>query len=136
MRGTQHLLPEVREKALALVGLAKAAGVTIKILDTLRTSHEQNSLYAKGRTAPGPRVTNARAGDSYHNYGMAFDFVVMESGVPNWNAIRKYRRVGYIAESLGLEWGGRWSFKDWGHCQYSYGLQIAELKSGRRPTEV
>jgi peptidoglycan L-alanyl-D-glutamate endopeptidase CwlK len=29
---------------------------------------EQNRLYAKGRTAPGKRVTGARGGESWHNY--------------------------------------------------------------------
>lgn len=133
MRGTEHLQPEIREKCRALIGLARAAGVEIQILDTLRTTDEQNALWAKGRTEPGPKVTNARAGESYHNYGMAFDFVVVINGRLTWEPIDLYRRVGYIAESLGLTWGGRWSFKDWGHCQLEEGLSISELMSGHRP---
>lgn len=39
-----------------------------------RTYDEQNQLFAKGRTLPGPKVTRARAGESQHNFGLAVDF--------------------------------------------------------------
>lgn len=44
---------------------------------TLRTFAEQDGIYAQGRTKPGPVVTYARAGQSYHNYGLAIDVVLV-----------------------------------------------------------
>ena len=52
---------------------------------TLRTFQEQNDLYAIGRTklfdSKGNRlgiVTKAKAGQSYHNYGLAFDICLIK----------------------------------------------------------
>ena len=44
-----------------------------KWISGLRDKEEQNALYAKGRTAPGPRVTGARYPYSAHNSGVAAD---------------------------------------------------------------
>ena len=52
-------------------------GVRLRFSYTLRTFAEQDSLYAIGRTKPGKKVTNAKAGQSYHNYGLAFDIVLL-----------------------------------------------------------
>ena len=48
-------------------------GVTVKIICGTRTIKEQNELYAIGRTKAGKKVTNAKGGSSFHNYGIAFD---------------------------------------------------------------
>jgi peptidoglycan L-alanyl-D-glutamate endopeptidase CwlK len=74
------LLPQVQPYARALIGKAAAAGITIKVISGLRTHEEQNDLYAQGRTKRGPIVTNARGGYSNHNFGIAFDAGVFESG--------------------------------------------------------
>lgn len=68
---------------------------------------EQDALYAKGRTAPGPKVTNARAGYSNHNFGIAFDIGVFE-GTRYLCDSPKYKAVGALGMDLGLEWGGSW----------------------------
>ncbi len=101
------LLPEVRPMARALVHKAAAAGISIKLISGLRSYAEQDALYAKGRTAPGPVVTNARAGFSNHNFGIAFDIGVFEAGryLPE---SPKYKAVGALGMDLGLEWGGNW----------------------------
>lgn len=101
------LLPEVRPMARALVHKAAAAGISIKLISGLRSYAEQDALYAKGRTAPGPVVTNARAGYSNHNFGIAFDIGVFEAGryLPE---SPKYKAVGALGMDLGLEWGGNW----------------------------
>lgn len=101
------LLPEVRPIARMLVQKAAQAGVRIKILSGLRTYAEQDALFAKGRTAPGPKVTNARGGYSNHNFGIAFDVGVFE-GARYLGESPKYRAVGALGADLGLEWGGNW----------------------------
>lgn len=62
-----------------------AEGIDHIITCTLRTGAEQDALYASGRTVPGPWRTNAKAGQSAHQYGLALDFVVVEHGKPNWS---------------------------------------------------
>lgn len=47
-------------------------GVRLRFSYTLRTFAEQDALFLKR-----PKVTNAKAGQSYHNYGAAFDIVLL-----------------------------------------------------------
>jgi peptidoglycan L-alanyl-D-glutamate endopeptidase CwlK len=111
------LLPEVQPYARTLVLQAASAGITIKVISGLRTYDEQNALYAKGRTAPGPVVTNARGGYSNHNFGIAFDIGVWEGGKYQGDS-PKYKAAGVIGAELGLEWGGNWkTIKDQPHFQ-------------------
>ena len=72
------LLPKVQPYARSLVHKAAAAGITIKVLSSLRTYAEQDALYAQGRTTLGKKVTNAKGGHSNHNFGIAFDIGVFE----------------------------------------------------------
>ena len=84
------------------------------ITQTLRTSAEQNALYAQGRTNPGPIVTNVRGPYSQHNWAIAVDFAHNESGnlYPNTFMVQVANR----AKQLGLAWGGDWySFRDTPH---------------------
>ena len=111
------LLPEVQPYARTLVLQAASAGIAIKVISGLRTYDEQNALYAKGRTAPGPVVTNARGGYSNHNFGIAFDIGVWEGGKYQGDS-PKYKAAGVIGAELGLEWGGNWkTIKDQPHFQ-------------------
>lgn len=101
------LLPEVQPMARALVHKAAQNGIQIKIISALRTYEEQEALYAKGRTAPGPKVTNSRGGYSNHNFGLAFDIGVFEGSKYLPESV-KYKAVGVLGMELGLEWGGNW----------------------------
>lgn len=116
-RNIAALLPEVQPIARVLVQKAAANGIAIKIISGLRSYAEQDALYAKGRTAPGPKVTNARGGYSNHNFGIAFDVGVF-SGNSYLPESPKYRAVGVLGMDLGLEWGGNWtSIVDQQHFQ-------------------
>lgn len=101
------LLPRVRPYASALIQSAESIGIQIKVISAMRTYAEQDELYAKGRTAPGPKVTNARGGYSNHNFGIAFDIGVFE-GNEYLTRSKKYKVVGALGLKLGLEWGGNW----------------------------
>jgi peptidoglycan L-alanyl-D-glutamate endopeptidase CwlK len=131
------LLPEVQPMARALVQKAALSGVQIKIINGTRTYAQQDALYAKGRTAPGPRVTNARGGYSNHNFGIAFDIGVF-AGSKYLSESPKYKAVGVLGMDLGLEWGGNWtSIVDQPHFQlrpaWAKGIpereMLAELRS-------
>lgn len=132
-RSIDDLHPRVRSLAQKFEEACYVQGVDVLIYCTLRSPAEQEALYAQGRTKPGKIVTNARAGESYHNYGLAFDFVPMVGGKPAWDNRDLYTKAGGIAESVGLEWAGRWTGKlrETAHCQYTGGLSIAQLKSGK-----
>jgi len=113
----QTLHPSARPYARALVNKAASIGIDIKVISGLRTFAEQDKLYAQGRTTPGKKVTNAKGGQSNHNYGIAFDVGVFDGPkyLPN---SPKYKVVGGIGQELGLEWGGTWtSIVDQPHFQ-------------------
>lgn len=124
------LQPLVVRKANKLIALMASHGVPVQINEGFRTRARQDMLYAQGRTTPGNIVTNARAGDSLHNYGVAVDMVFTDFG---YNASEtQWQQLGAAAESLGFEWGGRWaSFPDRPHCQLMLGYTLADFKSGK-----
>lgn len=117
MRGIDRLIPEAKEAAERLVAECKAKGLNILITDTLRTKDEQNALYAKGRTTPGSIVTSCRYPHSLHCWGTAFDFCRNEKGREYDNADGFFEKVGAVAESLGLVWGGHFKHPDRPHVQ-------------------
>jgi LysM repeat protein len=128
-----RLHPVVATRGRGLIDLAAHAGLAVLVTQGLRTFTEQDALYAKGRSAPGKIVTFAKAGRSYHNYGLAFDFVPLDAlGKMDWSASHPaWGRIGELGESVGLEWGGRWTPKkrDLPHLQYTAGLTVNECLS-------
>ena len=143
----QLLHPKLRDEAVimydeivaALTGLAAC-----RFAYTLRTFAEQDGLYAQGRTKPGSIVTNAKGGQSYHNYGLAIDIVLLidkdkngsfesaswdvksdfdKDGKADWiEAVQIFKRYGYEA-------GIDWKFIDAPHFQKTLGKSIYELKA-------
>jgi peptidoglycan LD-endopeptidase CwlK len=81
------------------------AGAVAKIISGTRTYQEQSALFALGRTRPGKIVTNASAGRSNHNFGIAWD-VGLFKGNDYLQTSPLYDAVGAIGRGLGLEWGG------------------------------
>lgn len=122
------LLPQLRERATKLVELAAEKGIIIKIISGLRSYEEQDELYAQGRTKPGKVVTKAKGGQSWHNHGCAFDIGVFE-GSDYLGESPYYDDVGELGESIGLEWGGRWKFKDDPHFQDTNGKTLAQAQA-------
>jgi peptidoglycan LD-endopeptidase CwlK len=114
------LAAKVRQMAAALQG----GGIYIRVVQGLRTIEQQNALYAQGRTAPGPIVTNAKGGQSYHNYGLAVDCLPSDRGLippfsPDWNVSHHdWQKMLFVGVSLGLDSGATWrTFKDYPHFQ-------------------
>ena len=133
-RNVKDLHPAARERAQAWLTASKKAGLDVMITCTYRDSEAQNRLYAQGRSKPGKIVTNARGGSSFHNWAVAWDFVVMRHGKPMWNDLKSFRAAGEIAEKLGCEWAGRWkTFKELAHIQFTGGLTLRDLRAGKRP---
>jgi peptidoglycan L-alanyl-D-glutamate endopeptidase CwlK len=130
------LVPNAQRKAREWLRKCREAGINVKIICGTRTYEEQATLYAKGRTESGKKVTNARPGYSWHNFGVAWDYVVFdEGGQPLWDS-PLMERCGRIGEEIGLEWGGSWKqFVDKAHLQIDMGISLAEarerVKDGR-----
>ena len=138
-RKIEDLNPIVAAKCRAFLAACEAQGIDILITSTYRDAESQDALYAQGRTVPGKKVTNARAGQSWHNWRLAFDFCPIRNGKPVWTTTGTdgvlWAKCGEIAESVGLEWAGRWvRFKEMAHCQYSGGLTLADLNAGKQVT--
>jgi peptidoglycan L-alanyl-D-glutamate endopeptidase CwlK len=130
------LHPELVSRWGQLRDRCASQGISILLTQGLRTFEEQAALYAQGRTAPGKVVTNARPGDSLHNYGRAFDIAFRKpDGSVTWDG--PWSKVGAIGESLGLTWGGRWrSFPDRPHFQFLFaGESLATLKAAHAAKE-
>ena len=118
----QTLHPKLRGIASKFINeVEKKLGIRLRITDGYRTFAEQDKLYAKGRTASGNIVTNAKGGQSYHNYGLAFDCYLTENGQVTFKkAVNK--EIAQIGKNLGLDWGGDFqSIKDMPHFQLTKG---------------
>lgn len=101
------LLPRVQPYARALIIQCAKQGIRIVITSGSRTYEEQDELYRQGRDKPGVKVTNAKGGQSNHNFGIAFDVTIFDGAKPVWES-PVYKAVGAIGKGLGLAWGGDW----------------------------
>lgn len=148
MRDINQLHPELINKVYELVEACSSQGIGIGISECLRTQAEQDALYAKGRTAPGAKVTNCKGStySSMHQWGVAFDFY-LKMDIDGDGAISDdayndstgvFSKVGEIGKSIGLEWGGGWkSIKDKPHFQLpTWGSTATKLKSSYGNPEV
>jgi peptidoglycan L-alanyl-D-glutamate endopeptidase CwlK len=95
---------------------------------SFRTFKQQDDDYAKGRTMPGKRVTNASGGQSYHNYGLGFDIAGLKTNGQDVTYELSYPTIGQIAQEHGFEWGGNWSTPDRPHFQRTYGYSTNQLQ--------
>jgi len=130
--------PKAQSRFIPFISAAKktaaALGFEYVAISGNRTWPEQDALYAQGRTKPGKIVTNARGGQSNHNFGIALDFGVFRDGEylddssPK-TASNVHKSVGAIAKQFGIEWGGLWtSLVDEPHFQIATGLTMAQAR--------
>lgn len=74
--------------------------------------------------AIGRHVTFAGPGESFHNFGDAFDGVPMIDGKPDWSGEHPeaWEVYGEEAGKAGLVWAGTWTrFRELPHCQFGQG---------------
>ena len=140
MRDITVLHPRLQERAALLKSECSKQGIAILFSECLRTRAEQDALYAQGRTTPGSIVTNAKGStySSQHQWGIAIDFYldmdVDGDGSKKDDAFNNstglFERVGAIAKSIGLGWGGDWtSIKDRPHLYLpDWGSTTSKLK--------
>jgi peptidoglycan L-alanyl-D-glutamate endopeptidase CwlK len=100
----------------------------------IRTFKEQQKLYDQGRVVSGPIVTYARAGRSYHNYGLAIDSAWFVRGKNPWGDAPWQEFLDAVDKIDGIERGPKW---DKPHVQMSTALSLDDIeglyKSGGLP---
>lgn len=123
------LHPLIRDKVRSFLKAAEAHGIFLRVTDGLRTFKEQGAIYNQpfdkiDNDLDGvideadEKVSNAKPGSSYHNYGLAFDVVPMVGLKPVWNS-DKWSEIARIGKSYGFFWGGDFkSFIDKPHFEF------------------
>jgi peptidoglycan L-alanyl-D-glutamate endopeptidase CwlK len=128
-RKIRTLAPEVQALARRFLGTVLSAGVPARIISGTRTYAEQNALYRQGRFGnKGLRVTQARGGQSNHNFGLAWDIGIFRDGkyLGESPLYRQAAEVGLLPE---LEWGGHWqTFPDFPHYQLRTGHTVTIVR--------
>lgn len=112
------LHPDFSQRLLLVFKIMKEQhGYEMAILEGYRSPARQTLLASMGS-----QVSNARAFQSWHQYGLAADCAFLREGrlviseKDPW-AMRGYQLYGEVAESLGMTWGGRWKMMDFGHAE-------------------
>lgn len=133
------LHPKLRSEAADILIECEKANVGIRITSSFRTPEEQDGLYALGRTVKGKSiVTNAKAWQSYHQYGLAVDICLYHKDgsisysniedldndkIADWDEVTK------IFKAKGWEWAGDWkTFKERPHYQKTFGHTVSDLQ--------
>lgn len=113
--------PLFMQRFEAMLDDAMLQGRAYWCVELYRSYARSDTLFAQGRTAPGPIVTNARGGQSAHNFGIAGDLVLDgyldRAGLQPDYRPASYDLLGVLATKHGLVWGGSWHFKDLPHVQ-------------------
>jgi len=147
------LHPKVRKEVLDMYTHANEVllgkGVRLRFSYTLRTNKEQDALYAQGRTVKGTKVTDAKGGQSIHNYGLALDIVLLYDNdgdgkfeEASWNTLRDgdkddvsdWLEVTRYFESQGwkngfIKNGKKWDFP---HFQKDFGYTWQKLQAMKK----
>lgn len=116
------------------------SNVRLRFAYVYRSPEEQHKLFTQR-----PKVTNADSWQSIHNYGLAFDIVLLVDKDGNgtfetasWDTVKDFDKdrqadwmeiVNYF-KSKGWKWGGDWKkFPDAPHFQYDFGFDWKTLKA-------
>ena len=137
----EKIHPKLKQEVKQICDELDVRNLSVRFTDVLRTFAEQDDLYAQGRTKKGKIVTNARGGQSYHNYGLAIDFCLLKpcsngqqeaiwdmDADLNANTKSDWQEVVFVFKLFGWEWGGDWvRFQDTPHFQKTFGFSTREL---------
>lgn len=125
----------------------------IRFTSVYRSSYDQDRFYAQGRTSPGIKVTNAKSGQSYHNYGLAVDICLLidrdRNGTfeeaswntvydGNGNGISDWMETVEIFKRYGWQWGlmkSNGKRYDLPHFQKTFGYKTWQLKRMKKDYE-
>lgn len=121
-RDIKDLHPTLQRGCNELLRRCKELNLPILITQTYRDNEYQDLLFNKR-----PKITNARGGQSMHNYRLAFDFCKNVKG-QEFSDRNFFNQAGKIWTDMGGEWGGNWkSFPDAPHCQFTNGYKDSDI---------
>lgn len=131
-RDLHHLLPTVEVAAKKALAAADALGLKYVVTCTYRTADEQAALYAQGRTTPGKKVTNAKPGQSFHEFGVALDIYPIVNGKIDFaGTAKEWKTLAQCFKNEGFEWAGEWkTFKELPHFQMTGGHPLSYFQNG------
>ena len=125
--GTRQKLDLLDARFKPLAGLLLEAGYAVglnpQVSCGFRSGAEQDLLYSIGRTKPVKKVTNAKAGESAHNYGVAVDIFFLKADNTASFEEKLYKKLWAAAVEVGLDkkglsWSGNWvTFKETAHFE-------------------
>lgn len=132
-RDLSLIFPILRSKVEMGLRAASSVGLAVYVFEALRSEDRQRALWAQGRTIPGPVITNAPPGSSWHEYGLAIDAAFDSDKTTmkvEWTWSGDWAQLGQIMMSMGLSWYGLPGtvFREAPHFQLTGGLTILEAK--------
>jgi len=126
------LHPALREKLGDLETHLMVSHLPIYLYEGARSPFRQAELYAIGRYTgeKGKTVTKAEAWESYHQYGLAADYVFRDGGKWTWppKSDKRWGEFHHIARSVGL----KTLSLEYPHVQLDWPLD--ELRQGKFPS--
>jgi peptidoglycan L-alanyl-D-glutamate endopeptidase CwlK len=138
-----QLHPAIRQDAIDAYNEAvrkTPKGVHPFITETLRSFERSDALFKQphdGKDNDGDgkideadeHVTNAPGGSSYHNYGLALDFVILVNDKQQWVEDKNWMIVVDCFKKRGFTWGGDWTgkFRDAPHLEKRFGYNWRTL---------
>ena len=147
-RSLLDLDPAVQGRFGEFLRLCAAKGVAVAVYCTRRSLSEQAALYEQGRTTPGPIVTMAPPGRSWHNWGRAIDCAPFDRGPSgsesklDWTPFvadgqldpEDWKIMVAAAKSIGIEWAGDWTgkFREYVHFQITDGMTLDQISGATR----
>ena len=126
-RDISTLHPAFRSAVRRLQGFIAAEGLGFELYEAFRGRARQEDGFKRGKS-------RAHFLQSWHNYGMAADFVwKTPSGRWSWANGHPWGRLGELAKQCGLSWAGDWqSFRELVHVQLGTGrANAADIGPGQ-----
>ena len=120
----RFLHPDLRDEVMKMYNEANEKilpkDVRLRFSFTYRSIEQQDFLYKQK-----PKVTNAKGGQSMHNYGLAFDIVLLYDKnndgtfeTASFVVDENWKKITECFKHYGWEWGGDWkTLKDYPHFQ-------------------
>ena len=129
----QQLLSIYEEICSRLTGRAQC-----RFTEVIRSPQRQDELYAQGRSKPGKIVTNAKAWESGHQFGLSVDYCLLIDGKEaSWNTVLDYDKDGIadwtevanVFKEHGWSWAGEWKkFREYAHVECLFGIPLKTLR--------
>lgn len=131
---TKDLYPDFRARLFrVLTDMYEKTGYKMSVTSGYRSYQSQKELWDQGRNKPGSVVTNAKPGESFHNFGLAADCCFISKDDPylekHPDKDKLWARYGEIANLHGLRWGGSLTkLVDLPHVECAYQTDLDQLQ--------